>query len=183
MSGMFSFFGKSARFRSDLESNWDRLFRVAFALSHDKQLAEDLVQTTVEAALINHRKIPDSESLERWLFKVLVNKWRDHCRTRKFHESIDDVDIVQRGNPELNNELRETVGRVYTIMRQLSEEHREVLSLISIENFSYEQVANILDLPVGTVMSRLSRSRKQLRKLLDTPEVNINSGAVIRRIK
>lgn len=180
---MLSFFGKSAQFKRDLESNWDRLFRVAFALSHDKQLAEDLVQTTVEAALVNHRKIPDSESLERWLFKVLVNKWRDHCRTRKFHESIDEVDIVQRGNPESNNELRETIGRVYMAMRQLSEQHREVISLISVEDFSYEQVANILDLPVGTVMSRLSRSRKQLRKLLDAPDININSGAMIRGIK
>jgi len=180
---MLSFFGRSAQFRRELETNWNRLYRVVYALSHDQPLAEDLVQTTVEAALVNHRKIPDSESLERWLFKVLLNKWRDHCRTRKFHTPIDDVDIVQHGSLELNSEHRETVDRVYTAMRQLSEEHREGLSLISVDNFSYKQVAYILDLPVGTVMSRLSRSRQQLRKLLDAFVVNVNSGTAIRRIK
>ncbi len=181
---MLGFFGKSAQFRRDLEANWDRLYRVAYALNHDQQLAEDLVQTTVEAALVNHRKIPDSESLQRWLFKVLVNKWRDHCRTRKFHDPInDETNIAHLANPELDHELRETVERVYTAMRKMSEKHREVLSLISVENFSYKQVANILDLPVGTVMSRLSRSRKQLRILLDESDVKVSTGTSIRRIK
>ncbi len=180
---MLSFFGKSAQFKRDLESNWNRLYRVAFALCHDQLLAEDLVQTTIEAALVNHQKIPDSDSLERWLFKVLVNKWRDYHRTKKYYIAIDEVDVVQQGNPEMDNELKETIQRVYAAMRQLSEEHREVLSLISVENFSYEQVAKILGLPIGTVMSRLSRSRMQLRRLLNESKERLNTSAVIRRIK
>ena len=180
---MPGFFGKSVQFKRDLETYWERLYRVSYSLSHDQQLAADLVQATVETALLNCHKIADTESLERWLFRVLVNKWRDHCRTRKFHTAIDDVSLAQQGSPETDIELKETVQRVHLAMSKLTEEHREILSLIAIEGFSYDQVASILELPVGTVMSRLCRSRKQLRKLLANSGTVIDSGLSIRRIK
>jgi len=181
---MFNAYGKSKQFKKDLEIFWDHLYRVAYSLSHDSHLAADLVQSAVEAALHNSHKIPDSDSLERWLFKVLVNKWRDYCRTRKYHSNIDEISFAQYDTPESDNELKETVKRVHIAMSRLKEEHREVLSLIAIEGFSYEQVANILDLPMGTVMSRLCRSRKHLRAYLsDAGSLKKQPGSNIRSIK
>lgn len=182
---MFGHYGNSKQFRRDLELLWERLYRLSFSICHDRHLAADLVQSTVEAALRHKHKIPDLRVLEHWLFKVLVNKWRDHCRTRKSHTSIDDmVDLMQPGTPEAHHDQKEAVRRVYTAMSRLSEEHREVLALVAVEGFSYEQVAGILDLPVGTVMSRLSRSRKCLRVLLADTGLSIKkSGASIRIVK
>ncbi len=164
---MFNFYGKSAKFRKDLELFWDRLYRVAFSYCRDHQVAADLVQGTVEAALNNKHRITDYEYLEKWLFKVLINRWRDYCRTRKHHEDIGNIHLIQHETPETNSELKETVKRVFVAMGKLKEEQREVLSLIAIEGFSYNQVASILDLPIGTVMSRLCRSRKYLREYLE----------------
>lgn len=164
---MFGHYSKSKKFKEDLENIWEHLYRVAYSLSHDPQIAADLVQSAIETALVNKHKILDSESLERWLFKVLVNRWRDLCRTQKYHNDIDDeINLTQHDTPETDNELKETIKRVHDAMSSLREEHREVLSLIAVEGFSYNQVANILDLPIGTVMSRLYRSRKHLRKYL-----------------
>ena len=182
---MFGHYGKSRQFRQDLELFWERLFRVSYSLSHDTHLAADLVQSTIEAALVNKHNIPDSDSLERWLFKVLVNRWRDHCRTRKYHANVDDeINLAQLDTPETNNELKETIMRIHVAMSKLREEHREVLSLIAVEGFSYDQVANILDLPIGTVMSRLYRSRKHLREYLsDSEPLKKRSRSNVRSIK
>ncbi|VAW52734.1 hypothetical protein MNBD_GAMMA05-528 [hydrothermal vent metagenome] len=182
---MFGHYGKSRQFKYDLESVWNRLYRVSYSLCHDAHLAADLVQSTVEAALVNKHTITDFTSLERWLFKVLVNRWRDHCRTRKYHTNVDDeINLAQLDTPDTNNELNETVMHIHTAMSKLREEHREVLSLIAVEGFSYNQVANILDLPIGTVMSRLYRSRKHLRQHLSNSEsLPKQSGSNVRSIK
>ncbi|VAW67341.1 hypothetical protein MNBD_GAMMA08-2051 [hydrothermal vent metagenome] len=167
---MFNFYGRSAKFRKDLALFWERLYRVSYAYCRDPQVAADLVQGTLEAALNNKHKISDYEYLEKWLFRVLVNRWRDYCRTRKYHEDIGGLHLVQHETPESHSELEETVEQVLTAMGRLKEEHREVLSLIAIEGFSYSQVASILDLPMGTVMSRLCRSRQYLREYLASPD-------------
>lgn len=164
---------------------WKHLYRVSYSLCHDTHLAADLVQGTIESALINRHKIPDSESLKRWLFKVLINQWRDYCRTRKYHVDInDEINLAQYDTPEINNEVKETISTVHSAMNKLKEEHREVLSLIAVEGFSYDQVANILNIPIGTVMSRLYRARKNLRAYLNDPELlKKQSKTNIRSIK
>ncbi|HHJ34175.1 MAG TPA: RNA polymerase sigma factor [Gammaproteobacteria bacterium] len=182
---MFGHYNKSKQFRHDLEALWEHLYRLSYSLCHEEYLAADLVQSTIETALVNRHKIPDADSLKRWSFKVLVNKWRDHCRTHKYHSDVDDENnLSYPDTPESNSQLKEEVRRIHAAMSKLKEEHREVLSLIAIEGFSYGQVANILDLPIGTVMSRLYRSRKSLREYLSISETKKKrSSSNIRSIK
>ena len=180
---MNNFFGHSRQFRQLLDTHWDPMYRVCFSWSHDPELSADLVQESIEAALINQGKITDAAHLKKWLFTVLVNKWRDHCRKYRHHSDIDDVLLMHENTPEKAHQNNESIQQMYKAMSQISMEQREVLSLIALEGFSYDQVANILDIPAGTVMSRLCRARKQLRELLNKPDKLSTSESSIRRIK
>jgi RNA polymerase sigma-70 factor (ECF subfamily) len=180
---MHKFFGKSQRFKLLLNKHWEQMYRVSFSWCHDPELSADLVQESIEAALINQYKITDAEHLKKWLFTVLVNKWRDHCRKYRHHSDIDDVVLAHENTPETEHQNNESIKHLYKAMSLISVEQREVLSLVALEGFSYEEVASILDIPAGTVMSRLCRARKQLRELLNDTDELTTSETHIRRIK
>lgn len=177
-------FGESREYRRHLEEQWDDLYRVCYSWCHDPHLSEDLVQETMERALRHNNGISDRDSLKKWLFKVLVNRWRDHCRARKNNVSIEQVTITNEDTPESDRTMEETVSRVYHAMGSLKLEHREILSLVALQGFTYEEISSILDLPVGTVMSRLCRGRKNLRTALSAPDLNIDrKKGNLRRVK
>jgi len=177
-------YSQSRQFSKQLEDLWDRMYRVCYSWCHDPQLSADLVQESIESALRHHRKIPDASSLQRWLFRVLVNKWRDHCRTHKSHADVESIILIDNNTPESEHEYSQTIQRVNLAMSRLSTEQREVLSLVSLEGMSYEDVANVLAVPIGTIMSRLCRSRKLLRKYLREPQpAPLKNKPNIRRIK
>ena len=134
-------------------------------------------------ALKNQHKISDPLHLQKWLYTVLVNKWRDHCRRYKNHINTDDVTLVDERTPESELHYVETVRYMYRAMNRLSIEQREVLSLVTLQGFSYEQVGNILDVPVGTVMSRLCRARRQLREYLNDSKLTNAPDGNLRRVK
>ncbi|VAW81293.1 hypothetical protein MNBD_GAMMA12-1501 [hydrothermal vent metagenome] len=187
-------FGKSKKFKALLEEHWSKLYRVSYAWCHNPQLAADLVQDTIESALQHSGKITEAEHLTKWLFTVLMNKWRDNCRKQNKQVSLEPDKhehlLVSDADPEHSQHLNETINHVYQAMSLLSIEHREILSLIALEGFSYEMVASIIDKPVGTVMSRLHRGRQLLRSHLDAVQSNVHSPspsknqlANVRRIK
>jgi len=176
-------FSHSSSFNQSLEGHWQGLYRVCFSWCHDPQLAADLVQETLHSALKNKAKLKDAEHLKKWLYKVMVNKWHDHCRQYKQQVSLDDITLIDDGSPENDHHYNEVVSRMYKAMSLLVPEQREVLSLVALEGFSYEQVANILDIPAGTVMSRLCRSRKQLKIHLQKMDAHDAPGINIRRVK
>lgn len=161
-------FCRSREFRQGLERSRRSLYRAAYAWSHDPALADDLVQETLARALKNGGQLRDHAALESWLFGILMNCWRDHFRRARPTEDIDNHPLTHNQTPEKAHEQQRITHRVRAAVAGLPEGQRQVLTLVDLEGFTYAEVAEIMAIPIGTVMSRLCRGRRALAgKLLD----------------
>jgi len=156
----------SREFRQGITESRPRLYRVAYSWCHQADLADDLVQDTLTKAIQNAKQLRDPNALNGWLFGIMANCWRDYLRKQKPLDDIDDVLLSHQETPEYERERQDIVDLVRETMAQLPVGQRQVLSLVELEGFSYAEVAGVLCIPVGTVMSRLSRARKQMAKQL-----------------
>jgi RNA polymerase sigma-70 factor (ECF subfamily) len=159
-----------------------RLYRLAFSWSHDHALSDDLAQDTIIKALKNYQQLKDPKKLDSWAFSILHNCYRDYFRSNKNLEDIDNHEFEDERQPDTDYENYSITGAVRKAVKNLPINQCQILTLIDLEGFSYTEVAQILDVPIGTVMSRLCRARKTLAtKLLHYSE---NTQPVnIRRIK
>lgn len=188
---VFDFFGKSKETRQKLEQHRLRLYRIAYSWTHQRALADDLVQETLAKALTKSAQLRDPTAGDAWLYSILANCFRDHFRRQRNTESVDDVELVQESTPESESSDNEVVRQVRAAMAQLSTGQRQVLTLVDLEGFSYVEVAHVLNVPIGTVMSRLCRARAALKQILcgKLPETavaqgaKVSQGSNIRRIK
>ena len=178
---------RSRVFREQLEQSRARLYRVAFSWSHDAALADDLVQETLSKALKNSGQLREPELMNSWLFSILTNCWRDHFRQYREMEDIEEIEdfrCIHETTPEDEHAQTQIVGRVRGAVAKLPLGQRQVLTLVDLEEFSYAEVAGILGVPVGTVMSRLCRARRalkeQLQELAPAQQARITP---IRRVK
>ncbi|MDH5445270.1 MAG: RNA polymerase sigma factor [Gammaproteobacteria bacterium] len=171
-------------FRQRLSNNRSRLYRLAYSWCHQHELADDLTQETMAKALKNIKQLRDPEALDSWLYGILNNCWRDYLRAKKNLENIDDVVMINEETPESTFERQDLCNIIQSQMQQLNLGQRQVLSLVDLQGCSYEDVAKVLDIPVGTVMSRLSRARKNLADaLLEYRPVNTGQhNKILRRI-
>lgn len=143
------------------------LRRYARALTGDYTAAEDLLQDTLERAWKRLYLWRSGSNLRAWLFTIMHNvhmnqvKAQPHKWNRPAEDETPDLPVTptQEGRLELRD--------LYNALRRLSEEQRAVVLLIGLEQMSYEEAAKVLGVPVGTVMSRLSRGREQLRILMN----------------
>ena len=145
------------------------LRRYAAALAGNAADADDLVQDCIERALARHDSLREPDSLGRWLRTILHNLYVTKLRRRGAASvPIEDFaeDLALSVPPEDQGQIRDLVRALST----LSVEHRQVLLLISLEGLSYREVAEVLDIPIGTVMSRLARARERLRAMLEGDE-------------
>ncbi|BCB26021.1 DNA-directed RNA polymerase sigma-70 factor [Sulfurimicrobium lacus] len=160
---------RSYEFRKQLEQSRTKLYRVAYSWCHDAALSDDLVQETLSKALKNAGQLRDHEQLNSWLFRILNNCWHDHFRAHREMEDIDEIEDHRCANPytpEDAHAQNQIVNRVRSAVSRLPLGQRQVLTLVDLEEFSYAEVAEILALPAGTVMSRLCRARRTLKDLL-----------------
>ena len=152
-----------------IEASRGRLYRVAFAWSHDAALADDLAQEALARGLARVEQLREAERLSSWLFSILHRCWIDHLRIRR--DDLDEEAIAELPSdlpgPEGHAEQQETVSRVRAAIAALPLGQRQVVTLVDLEEFSYAEVAAILSIPIGTVMSRLCRAREALRGLLE----------------
>lgn len=156
-----------AGLRQQLCEQRGRLLGIAWSWCHDRAQAEDLVQETLARALAALGRLRDASRLEVWVTRVMVNLYRDQYR-RVVPLTGIEIDIAaDAGDPVDAAERRESQRRVRDAMSSLGETQRHVLALVDIAEFSYVETAQILDVPVGTVMSRLWRARRQLRELIE----------------
>lgn len=168
--------------RQHLEERWSRLYRLAYSWCHDPQLSKDLVQDTVMKALKNSHQLRDTAVIDTWLFRILVNCWRDFCRQRKDCIDVYEANLLYGDSPEEEHQRRNEIDRVRQAVRELSNQYREIITLVDLEQMSYKNVAEVLEIPVGTVMSRLCRARRQLKEALQ--DLNGNTQRTcIRRVK
>ncbi len=148
-----------------------RLRRYARALAGDRAAADDLVQDTLERAWSKLHLYRRGTDLRAWLFTVMHNVYVNQLRALRPAAPLDDE------MPELAQPARETDTLVLrdldAAIRRLAPDQREVLLLVALEEMSYGEAADALDIPIGTVMSRLSRAREKLRAMLP----GLSSGA------
>ncbi len=182
-------FIRQSEIRKRLSAIRPRLYRTAFAWTHDRALAEDLTHETLVKALQGARHLRDLKALDAWLFRIMTNCRHDHFRKQAATDDIDNHELIDEQTPETQSGARELVRMVRAAVQALPETHRQTLTLVDLEGFSYVETAAILGVPVGTVMSRLSRARARLRGLLTAAEPSGQSKptkpntAHIRRIK
>ncbi len=156
------------------------LRRFARGLCGDASLADDLVQDCVERALMKSHLYDPARPLRAWLYAVLrniyVSNWR---RNSKFTgaKNLDDLEGFEGAvQPEQENNF--SVALITDALDNLPAQQREVLILISLEEMSYQQAAEIIGVPIGTIMSRLSRARAHLQNILEE-----RGTPVLRRVK
>ena len=162
--------GKTEQLQTGLIELLPELRRFAYSLTCDRDAADDLTQSALERALTKASAWDSSRPLKFWVFRIARNLWLDQLRAEKVRgntEDIDDegVDIADDRLAAMHTtqELREVTDK----MRELPEDQRAVLALVAVEGYSYKEAAELLDIPVGTVMSRLSRARKSLIEHFD----------------
>jgi RNA polymerase sigma factor (sigma-70 family) len=141
-----------------------RLRRYARALAGDRASADDLVQDTLERAWAKLHLYRRGTDLRAWLFTVMHNVHVNKRRTARPTETLDDeaIELAQRAVQGDSLVVRD-LDRAIAL---LPAEQRAVLLLVTLEDMSYEEVARTLSIPMGTVMSRLSRAREKLRQMM-----------------
>ncbi|WP_285422265.1 sigma-70 family RNA polymerase sigma factor [Pseudomonas sp. efr-133-TYG-23] len=143
-----------------------RLRRFAVSLTRNTSSADDLVQATLERAINRWGDKRPEGDLRAWLFSILYRQFLDaQRRTRRYARMLDFF----TGREDVQPSVERTVMAQSTLQAfdQLNTEQRALLLWVSVEGLSYKEVAEILDVPLGTVMSRLSRARQALRQLSD----------------
>lgn len=162
-------------FAQDLAAVTPRLRRFAHALSRDAAVADDLTQATVERALRAQHRWEPGTNLIAWLFRIMRNIWIDTARSRMRagrHEAPPEAGEAVGYDPRPSIETAIDAARAMRAMAQLPDEQREVLALVLIEGFGYREAAELLELPIGTVSSRLVRGRTALLALLGGEQAN-----------
>ena len=124
--------------------------------------AEDAVQLTCERALGRWQQWHGDGALDHWLIKILVNVWRDELRARKLHAGPDLESLPEPEDHEADADEKVYLEQVQAAITKLPDGQREVLLLVAGEGFSYQEAAVALGVPIGTIMSRLSRARHTL---------------------
>ena len=154
------------------------LRRYAYALRRDHAAADDLVQDTLERALSRWSTRREDGDLRAWLFTILRNLHvGGHRRDARRGTSVALDEETLPGTAAAQETAVEATD-VLSAVGQLPDDQKSLLLLVGVEDFSYDEAARILDLPLGTVMSRLSRARRALRAILDGGRVPL-----LRRVK
>ncbi len=177
-------FGKKAKqldeFQALIEQHLDGMFRVALRYTRDKTLAEDLVHDTVVRALRFQDKFERGTNFKAWIYTVLthtfIHRYRRQKREREILEGATQEDVASQLRSEASRELAAHPEAAYVehmlsddvvkALDSLPEDFRSVVVLCDLEGLAYKDIADAVDVPVGTVMSRLYRGRRLLEQKL-----------------
>jgi len=169
-------------FRQQLLGTIPRLRRYARSLAFDPAAADDLVQTTLERALAHWHQFDQRRDILVWTLSIAHNAFMDERRREKRIQfaAVEDWETVETlqaptADVGLRLDLVAALGR-------LSVEQREPLLLVTLEQLSYAECAEVLHIPIGTVMSRISRARAALRDILDGRGTQPTRGSALRRV-
>lgn len=151
-----------------------RMRRFACSLTGSRDEGDDVVQSACERALSRLDQWQPGTRLDSWMFRIIQTTWIDRVRSRRLRGEDQATDIVESMVGEDGRRMTEarlTLQRVRRAIDQLPENQRSVLVLVSVDGLSYREAAKILDVPVGTVMSRLARARRRLHELMQETTV------------
>ena len=171
-----------------LAEHQDKLYRVAYRMAGHHEDAQDLLQDALLEAYRSFRKFQKGTYFDKWLYRIMTNTFIDRQRHRKRVGRVDSLDAPQAGKddggllgreiPDWEDEpsrkvLSETFDEpIQKALDALRPEFRMVMILSDVEEFSYEEISEMLEIPIGTVRSRLHRARDTMRLKLSSPEKN-----------
>jgi RNA polymerase sigma-70 factor (ECF subfamily) len=167
------------RLGSEIMIYLDHLYRVAFYLAKNEEDAHDCVQETCARALNAHRQFASGTNLKAWLTRILYNFFFDSLARHKRTVSVDELSgeagqkrdyweglATEEAGPEKRLLQQELSVKVNEALKKIPAEFRAPIVLVDMGEFSYQEAAEILNCPIGTVRSRLSRGRKLLENLM-----------------
>jgi len=173
--------GDATAYRGLVERYQTRIYRVIFGMVRNPEDARELTQDAFVRAYKNLERFGGRASFYTWVCRIAMNRAIDHLRRQKhrqaeaFDENIashDESGVISlahhRDDPRRNLERKRLRERIAEEVAQLPEEHRQVIILREIDGLSYKEISAVMDIPVGTVMSRLYTARKKLQTALKT---------------
>jgi len=160
--------------KPDVTEHIDGLYSYALVLTRNDSEANDLVQETYIRAIRAMKRLRTDSNVKGWMFTILRNIWLNHLRRRRTAPEMVSIDgeestvtvIATSKDPHASYVSNLERDLVREAIRQLPSDFREIILLREYEDLSYQEIAKILNCPVGTVMSRLARARSKLRTLL-----------------
>lgn len=154
--------------RDDIVQLLPRLRRFARTIARNAHDADDLVQVTIERALARCDQLRPDSRLESWMFGIMRNAWIDEVRARVRRDRVfapeEAAANVGDGHEDAVNALA-----IQSAMQQLPEEQRMAVGLVLVEGLSYKEAAQVMEVPIGTLTSRLARGREALAAMLSEP--------------
>lgn len=156
--------------REQLAALLPRLRRFGRLLARNREDGDDLVQAALEKALARTGQWTPGTRLDSWMFRIMQNTWIDEVRARQRRgETFVEEEEAERAGASTTDSHVDALA-VRKAVSQLSDEHRAVVGLVLVEGLSYDEAAGALEIPVGTLTSRLSRAREALKSMLgDAP--------------
>lgn len=173
---------KQKQLMQQIEELRPQLFRVAAAWCNDEMLADDIVQDALAKAVQNISQLKDPEAMKSWLFTILNNQWREYLRRNRPCLDIDELVFISDADPESDQLRQQTCNQVRSAIAELPLSQRQTITLVDLEDLSYQEVSQALNVPIGTVMSRLNRARKALLQKIEHQEKAM-SISYLRRVK
>ena len=156
-------------FEDELVALLPRLRRFAHGLSRTAADADDLTQATIERALRSKAQWQPGTRIDSWTYRIMRNLWIDTARSRSRKEKVEappeEAELLGE-DPRESMDASVDLARMMKAMSRLPDEQREVVALILIEGFAYRDASEMLDLPIGTVSSRLVRGRMALLAMM-----------------
>ena len=154
--------------RQELIALLPRLRRFAYGLTGSLDEGDDVVQSACERALTRLHQWRPGSRLDSWMYRIVQNLWIDRVRMRRQHPEAgpEVLEQLPGGDAEREAEARHDLGTVRRLVARLPEEQRAVLALVTVEGLSYQDAADSLGIPIGTVMSRLARARLALGRMM-----------------
>ena len=141
------------------------LFHVSFSILNNEQDCADAVQEAILKAYENRHKLKEIKYFKTWIVRIVINECYSIHRKKKRIQTYDDA--VQQDNISLNNFIKEEYIDLYQAIGRLNEKVKICVILHYLEDYSVAETADVLKIPIGTVKSRLSHARKELKGLLD----------------
>jgi RNA polymerase sigma-70 factor (ECF subfamily) len=161
--------GTSENVREQIAALLPRLRRFARNLTRNRHDADDVVQIALERALSRLDQWRRDARLDSWMFKIVRNVWIDELRSRSRQNKIFLAPEAGENVGEALIERESDLMSVQAAMARLPEEQRTAVSLVLIEGLPYKEAAEVLEIPIGTLTSRLARGREALQALLEPP--------------
>lgn len=151
---------------SELVELLPRLRRFARTLTRHMADADDLVQLALERALVHMNQLEADARLDSWMFRIVRNAWIDETRSRGRWNLVLAPEEAGEHVGEATTDAQISLISVQSAMATLPEDHRVAVALVLVEGLSYKEAAAVLDIPVGTLTSRLARGREALQAIL-----------------